>query len=378
HEVDGNSWLELTASSNSFSPALQTYMHERLGAEWEGKLKSTGKMRLVSDLIRKEYEGKVSKANWHEITTSIIKGKNPELAKKIESLLGDNWKKKLMLVGYHGVTDPERILPAVISSKVGPGWLGVLLVTLLAASMSTFGSTVNSASAYAIKDIYQKLFRPNAGRRELIAASWTTTILITLIGFVLSLVFDSINDVWDWIIMSVTTGLFVPGFLRMYWWRMNGWGVAFGMASGGVAAILQRVLQSSFGWEFAPWDKFAFVAAFAFTATIVGCLMTKPTEMKTLVYFYKKTRPFGFWGPVRKHLNDEQLGYIDGENRRDIAALPFAFLYQVTLFLFPMLIVIHERKVLYYVLAVFFISVVALYLLWYKNLRPDRKMELEQ
>ncbi|MBR4598204.1 MAG: hypothetical protein IKO42_07415 [Opitutales bacterium] len=378
HEVQTASWLELSAGSNSYDPTLQKYFTARLGADWAEKIKSTGKMRIVSDLIKEAYKDKgLKKSNWHETTTSIINGGNPELAKKIEEILGDNWQKKLMLVGYHGVTDPERILPAVISAKVKPGWMGVLLVTLLAASMSTFGSTVNSASAYAVKDIYQKLARPNAGRRELIVASWSTTILITGIGFFLSLVFDSINDVWDWIIMSVTTGLFVPGFLRMYWWRMNGWGVAFGMASGGVAAILQRILQQNYGIEFAPWDKFAFVAAFAFTATIAGCLMTKPTPMKTLVYFYKKTRPFGFWGPVRKYLNEEQLKYIDGENRRDAAALPFAFLYQVTLFMLPMLLVIHQTKMFLCILPVFVVAVVALYLLWYKNLRPDRKMELE-
>lgn len=379
HNAISKSWLELSASANSFNPTLQKYMHEKLGADWAEKIKSTGKMRIVADMIRKAYKDKdISKANWHETTTAIIKGENPELAKKIESLLGDNWKKKLMLVGYHGVTDPERILPAVISAKVSAGWMGVLLVTLLAASMSTFGSTVNSASAYAVKDIYQKLFRPNAGRKELITASWATTILITGIGFFLSLVFDSINDVWDWIIMSVTTGLFVPGFLRMYWWRMNGWGVAFGMASGGIAAITQRILQQNLGWEFAPWDKFAFVAVFAFAATIIGCLMTKPTPMPTLVYFYKKTRPFGFWGPVRKYVTKEQLDYINGENRRDIAALPFAFLYQVTLFMLPMLLVIHQTKMFFCILPVFIISVIALYLLWYKNLRPDRKMELEE
>ncbi len=379
HGVESSkTWAETVSSADSFDPALAKYMGEKLGAEWKAKLAETGKLKLVSDLIRSEYKDKgINKANWHETTSAIVKGSNPELAAKIEGLLGDGWEKKLMLVGYHGVTDPERILPAVISAKVPSGWMGVLLVTLLAASMSTFGSTVNSASSYAVKDIYQRWFRPNAGRRELITASWMTTVIIAAVGYTLSLVFDSINDVWDWIIMSVTTGLFVPGFLRMYWWRMNGWGVAFGMASGGIAAILQRVLQQNGIFEFAPWDKFAFVAVFAFAATIIGCLMTKPTEMGTLVYFYKKTRPFGFWGPVRKYLTKEQLGYIDNENRRDIAALPFAFLYQVTLFMLPMLVIIHESAVFWYVLPVFAVSVVMLYLLWYRNLRPDRKMELE-
>lgn len=369
-------WTQIANSSESFDPVLLGYLDSKLGKDWKGNLAKVGVQKQASDLIRAEYP-KVEKANWHETTSAIINGSNPELAKKLEQILGKDWKKKLLLVGFHGETDPERILPAVIREKVPAGWMGVLLVTLLAASMSTFGSTVNSASSYAVKDIYQRWLRPNAGRRELITASWMTTVLIAAIGFFLSLVFDSINDVWDWIIMSVTTGLFVPGFLRMYWWRMNGWGVAFGMAFGGIAAIAQRLLQNS-GIEFAPWEKFGFVAVFAFAATIIGCLCTKPTDMNTLVYFYKKTRPFGLWGPVRKYLSKEQLSYIDGENRRDIAALPFAFLYQVTLFLLPMLIIIHEFGATFIsVLSILVISIIALYLLWYKNLRPDRKMELE-
>lgn len=372
------SWTQIANSASSFDPVLASYMDKKLGKEWQKELSNIGKQKQASELIRKEYkDAKLDKANWHETTSAIINGSNPELAKKLETLLGSDWQKKLLLIGYHGETDPERILPAVIREKVPAGWMGVLLVTLLAASMSTFGSTVNAASSYAVKDIYQRWFRPSAGRRELITASWMTTVLIATIGFLLSLVFDSINDVWDWIIMSVTTGLFVPGFLRMYWWRMNGWGVAFGMASGGVAAIAQRIMQTS-GIEFAPWEKFGFVAIFAFAATIIGCLLTKPTDMKTLVYFYKKTRPFGFWKPVRKYLETEQLAYIDGENRRDIASLPFAFLYQVTLFMLPMLVIIHEFGATFIgVLAVLVISIVALYFLWYKNLRPDRKMELE-
>ncbi len=375
-------WRELIDSVDMANPTMVKYLEAELGAEWQTKLASVGKMKIVSELIREAYPN-LTKSNWHSVTTALVNNPNfnPELLAKVKDILGDEWQKKLSIIGFHGTTDPERILPAVIIENVGPGWLGVLLVTLIAVSMSTFGSTVNSATAYAVKDLYQNRLRPKAGRRELITASWMTTILIAGLGYCLSLIFTSINDVWDWIIMSVTTGLFVPGFLRMYWWRMNGWGVAFGMASGGVAAILQRIFQQNeiliFGLEWAPWIKFGFVAVFAFTATIVGCMMTKATPMETLVHFYKKTRPFGFWGPVRKHLNKEQLSYIDGENRRDIAALPFAFLYQVTLFMLPMLLIIHNMEMVSYILPVFVISIIALYFLWYRNLRVDRKMEEE-
>jgi hypothetical protein len=154
---------------------------------------------------------------------------------------------------------------------------------------------------------------------------------------------------------------------------MNGWGVAIGMASGAVAAISQTLLFD----DFVYWQKFGYVAAIAFSCTIIGCLLTKPTDMKTLVHFYKKTRPFGLWGPVRKYLNQEQLDYINSENRRDIIALPFAFVYQVGLFLIPMQLIIHSFDDMTWSLPIFGVACVGLYFIWFRNLRSDRQMEDE-
>ncbi|MGB0743051.1 MAG: hypothetical protein ACPGSB_00865, partial [Opitutales bacterium] len=122
---------------------------------------------------------------------------------------------------------------------------------------------------------------------------------------------------------------------------------------------------------------FFYVGAIAFTGTIVGCLMTKPTDMKTLVNFYKKTRPFGIWGPVRKYLKEEQLEYIDHENTRDIISVPFAFIYQVLLFLIPMQVIIHDFVSLRWSIPIFTVGCAGMYFIWWKNQREDRKMEEE-
>lgn len=173
--------------------------------------------------------------------------------------------------------------------------------------------------------------------------------------------------------MSLMTGLFVPNFLRLYWWRMNGWGVAFGMAFGAIAAISQTLFFPDLPY----WGKFLYVAVIAFGGTIFGCLLTKPTEMETLVHFYKKTRPFGVWGPVRKYLDESQLSYIDSENKRDIISVPFVFVYQVMLFMIPMQIIIHSFSSLVWSVPLFVIGVAGTYFIWWKNQRPDRDMENE-
>ncbi|MGB0743050.1 MAG: sodium:solute symporter family transporter, partial [Opitutales bacterium] len=188
------------------------------------------------------------KNSWHSVTTRIISHPDeadPALIASLEDLLGEEeWKKKLPLVGYSGVTDPERILPAVILNYAPVGMLGVILVTALAATMSTFDSTLNAASSFVVRDIYQRYFRPDATDKQLIRMAWITTVVVACVGFYAGLNFDSINNVWEWVLLSLMTGLFVPNFLRLYWWRMNGWGVAFGMGFGAIAAISQKTFMA--------------------------------------------------------------------------------------------------------------------------------------
>lgn len=320
------------------------------------------------------------KGEWHSVTTEIIAHTDqvdPELIASLENTLGEDWKKKLPLVGYSGVTDPERILPAVIINYAPVGMLGIILVTALAATMSTFDSTLNAASSFVVKDIYQRWINPDASDKKLIRIAWATTAATAVVGFIAGLNFDSINHVWEWVLLSLMTGLFVPNFLRLYWWRMNGWGVAFGMASGAIAAISQKTFLSGLFVDAPYYAGFFYVGAIAFTGTILGCLLTKPTDMKTLVHFYKKTRPFGLWGPVRKYLQDEQIEYIDSENKRDMAAIPFVFVYQVLLFLIPMQIIIHNFVSLTWSIPLFAVGCLGMYFIWWKNQREDREMEKE-
>jgi Na+/proline symporter len=49
--------------------------------------------------------------------------------------------------------------------------------------MSTFDSTLNAASSFVVKDIYQRWFRSKAKDKELIRVAWITTACTALVGF---------------------------------------------------------------------------------------------------------------------------------------------------------------------------------------------------
>jgi len=287
----------------------------------------------------------------------------PDLIQELRATLGEQWPEKLLLVGYHGTVNPEQVLPAVLLRDLPAGLRGLLLVAMFAALMSTFTGTVNGAGALVVRDLYQVLLRPRAGQRELILVSYLSTIGIVLGAFYMSAAAKSINDIWGWLIMGLGAGG-LAGLLRFYWWRCNAWGMVGGLALGGIGAVLQRLYYP----DMVEWQQFLLMGGLSFLGTIGGSLLTPPTDMQRLAHFYRTTRPFGWWGPVRATFAPEQQRELAREHRNDIIAVPFALLWQITLFILPMQLVIRAYDSFWRTLPLFLVAVAGLYYFWYRNL----------
>jgi len=111
--------------------------------------------------------------------------------------------------------------------------------------------------------------------------------------------------------------------------------------------------------------------------TLLGALLFPPTDMDELVAFYKKTKPFGFWGPVRARCDEETARVVLSESRRDIALLFPAIAWQFSLFLFMSSVVFRDWPVATCCILVFVVTSLILYKYWYKNLAcgPVRSSE---
>lgn len=282
----------------------------------------------------------------------------------LSRVLGEDWPEKLRLVGYHGTVNPELILPAVIKTELPVGLRGLLLVAMLAALMSTFDSALNVASGLFVNDIYRRWLRPKASEKECVRASYVTVPLLVVLGVWLGLGAHSINDIWGWLVMGLGTGSAAPAILRMIWWRMNGWGVAASLFCGTIAAILQRALIP----ELNEWFQFLLMGTVSFSAAIGVSLLTRRTDDATVLNFYRKTKPFGWWKPIRSQLPESEQQAILRENRTDMIAIPFVLLAQVTLFLIAMLVVIHDYAGMLTVLPLFLIGAAGMWWFWWRPL----------
>jgi solute:Na+ symporter, SSS family len=309
----------------------------------------------------------LTEANWHDTTSAIVNGmaaQPPHLVDQLQAVLGTDWRGKLPMVGFHGTINPEQILPAVLLNDVPSGLKGALVVALLAAMMSCKNGTVNGASAYFVKDIYQNFLRPKATNRELIFASYGSTFGVAVLGFYFGVIATSINDLWSWIVMSLTAGSLAPGMLRLYWWRCNAWGMVSGLLLGLIGSILQRIFLP----HLLEWEQFVAMTSLSFAGTIIGSLVTEPTPMATLQHFYRTTRPFGIWGPLRGEFKGADREAVDRENRSDLMSVPFGMVWTVTLFLLPMELVIKAYSAFWTTLPLFIIAIAGMYWFWWRNL----------
>lgn len=327
--------------------------------------------------IVQRYGTEVGKNRWDDVIARVTQHPTefPALTGHLMTLFGggEKWSEKTMLVGYEGEVNPERILPAVILMNIPPGWRGLFLVALVAAAMSTFSPTVNVCVALFTRDIWQGFLRPRASTRELMASSYGFGIILVLGGFGMAYTSQSINDIWDWIIMALTAGYAIPGLLRLYWWRFNAGGSNIGVAVGLIAAIAQRAIDPTMG----PMEKFILVTGVSVVGTIVGTYCFPPTEKGVLEHFYRTTRPFGLWGPLKGILEPPARQAMEREHFYDIAALPFALGWQITLFLLPMQLIIGAWTSFFVTLAIFLVCLLGVHFLWYRHLPPARSRQEE-
>jgi solute:Na+ symporter, SSS family len=261
------------------------------------------------------------------------------------------------------INDPEQVLPLVIKNMIPLGLKGLMISAFLAAGMSTFEATINAGAAYWVKDIYQAFISPNASEKKLVSHSRWSSLLIVVFGLILTIFIKSINEIWGWMMMSISIGILVPLMVRWYWWRLNGFGFSMGTVLGMAASILAAIFYP----EATPAVSFCLVGIVSFAATIIFSLLTPPTSPEILENFFVKTRPFGFWNPVRNKLSPLLVKDIKDENKMDILSTVLAVPWQLFLFITGMVFMMKDWAVFGKSLFALILLTVGLYFLWYRR-----------
>ena len=287
--------------------------------------------------------------------------------------------------------DLEKILPLALAKFVPVGILGLLMAGLLAAFMSNFAATVNAAPAYLVNDIYKRYINPNAPQKRYVWLSYVASFGVVVIGLLFGLVTHSINSIVQWIVSGLWGGYTASNVLKWYWWRFNGWGYFWGMLTGIVSSLglplilpqliphLQPFVESHFGADAAnvmvllghPITSFPLILVLSLVGCLLGTYLSKPEEESVLMDFYRRVRPWGFWGPVyRKVLAADPNFQRNQDFFRDVFNIGVGTIWQTCFIVLAMFFVLRDFQKAGITLAVLIVTCIILKKTWYDRLPP--------
>jgi solute:Na+ symporter, SSS family len=218
-----------------------------------------------------------------------------------------------------------------------------------------------------VRDGYQRLLRPRASDRELINASRVASALVAVAGIIVGMRAANIDEIFAWIMMALGTAVLMPNFFRWFWWRFNGWGYAVGTVCGVISAIVAVKWFS----DVPVYESFFVFLGISIVASVGASLLTPPTDMTTLADFYRRIRPPGFWGPVKKVVLAENPNTPFDSFGRDLACLVVIMAMLHSLYAASCYACTKVWSSFAWCVAIVAVSTVVLYFLWYKHL-PEK------
>ena len=210
----------------------------------------------------------------------------------------------------------EKAYPLVMVDVLGPGLLGLMLASFLAAFMSTVDTHLNWGASYLVNDIYRRFLRPDAAERETLLASKVCVVLMMTMAVVIAFAMTSIGKAWLFV-WAMGAGIGPVLILRWFWWRINAWSEITALAASVLIAVgfeVTAAIQAGPAYElFGTAPRIAGVALqthhkalilvpLTIAAWVAATLLTRPVDAERLRAFYRRVRPGGAWGPVTRGL----------------------------------------------------------------------------
>lgn len=211
----------------------------------------------------------------------------------------------------------------LVARYAPPGLYGLLLIGIIAGYTSTLAGLLNFSGSILLNDVYLCAIRPTAGEREQLLAARLATLLCAVASNLWAwLLLVQIDGAWINFINSVVSLFILPvGLLRWVWWRQNlyaeiiGFIAAFPLAylawfgvphwAMRLGGSLLTALPALSAFPALPalkdrpyWQSFAALFGVGLVVQVLVSLLTTPERRETLVQFYNRVRPPGFWGPI--------------------------------------------------------------------------------
>ncbi len=211
------------------------------------------------------------------------------------------------LIVFPSLADIQTAFPNVAADRIGhdlgypammtfmpAGLVGIIVASLAAAYMSTIATHLNWGSSYVVNDVYRRFVNPEADDKSLVRVGRVSTVLLMVLAAFVALALSSALEAFN-ILLQIGAGTGLLFILRWFWWRINAWSELAAM----VISFLVAIGFQTFDTGLEGWEQLVAGVAITTLGWVSVTFLTKPTEQRTLLSFYKHIRPApGGWKPV--------------------------------------------------------------------------------
>ena len=219
--------------------------------------------------------------------------------------------------------DLELGYPALAVQLLPPVALGLVVISLVAAFMSTVSTSVNWGASYLTHDLYQRFVRPSAGSRELLLVGQLTTVLLLVLGVITALISDSIGTVFR-LVIAIGSGPGVVLVLRWFWWRVNAAAELSAMLCGFFVGVFTSVVPLVRIEDYGV--RIAVITGLSAVVWLAVMLSTPPESDAVLERFVRTVRPPGpGWSRLRQRFGVMPMESLPAMLRRFVLACGVLF-----------------------------------------------------
>jgi len=197
-----------------------------------------------------------------------------------------------------GLIGNDIAYPAMLKF-LPPGFMGIMVGSLIAAYVSTMDTHLNWGASYLVHDVYRRFLRPAASEKHCVRVSRVATAGLMVVAAVMVFFLENAKDSFD-LMLSIGAGTGLIYLLRWFWWRINAWSEIAAMISSFCIAVALFVARKC-GAAFSTHITLAVSVAVTTAVWVAVTLLTRPTSRETLVAFYRLVRPAGpGWQDIRR------------------------------------------------------------------------------
>ena len=186
----------------------------------------------------------------------------------------------------------DMAYPAMIKF-VPPGWLGVVVASLMGALFSTIAAQISMGANYVANDVWKRFVRKGAEGRELIVVARVASVALMTAGCLLVPFIADAKAGFDLMVM-VGAGTGAVFLLRWFWMRINAWTEIAAMAvSIACAVFFQLVWPSISDVKLLFWHRLLLTIGVTTVAWLAATFATPPEPPQVLANFKARVRAKG-------------------------------------------------------------------------------------